>query len=186
MKRRCVSLAALSVVGFPGCVGGIGNASLDQLVFDVEVVAGASDDHPTRIHAELRTDGWGTVTFGTGPTVVPIHEAGRVETVLLYPDTYVGPNEVPEEPTDDCWRYRGDDLLVQSDRRFHDLRTGDAFEETYTLYTVGEETECLPAGSYRFTDEIVDEDEEESRELHVDVTVGDGGTVTASGTIVSR
>lgn len=176
-----MSMSVISLIGVTGCVGGFNDSSLDQLVFDVEVIADASDDHPTQILAELRNDGQGTVIFGSGPTIVPIHEAGRVETVLLYPETFVGPNEVPEEPTDGCWRYMDDDLLVQSERRGYKLEEGDAFEETYSLYTVGQETECLPAGEYRFIDEIVDEDEEESRELLVEVTIAADGTVSALG-----
>jgi hypothetical protein len=157
---------------------------MDQLQFSAEVTKQASDDRPTRIHAELRNDGRGTVKFVTGPTIVPRLESG-FEPVLLYPDTRIGNNPEPEY-SNNCWRYEDDVLLEYDEAIGHELSGDEVYEETYSLYTVSEETECLPAGEYRFTDEIDTPDEEISATLVVDVAIPEDGSVTASGQITNE
>lgn len=184
LSRRRATLVLGSCLGLSGCLGGVTTGSLDQLVFDVEVTKQASEDHPTRLHAELRNDGARTVEFVTGPTIVPRH-GGGIGPVLLYPETRIGNNETPETPTDGCWRYTDGLLVVYDEAIVRTVRAIGAYEETYSLYTVGEETECLPAGEYRFTDEVTTPDESASATLVVDVRITADGTVTASGTVIA-
>ena len=117
--------------------------------------------------------------IGTGPTIVPTHRDGRLDTLLLYPDTYVGPNSAPDELTNGCWRYAGDDFLVQDSVEWRDIAPDAAFAETYQLYTVGAESPCLPKGEHRFETSVYFQSEE------TPVTVGlilriDGDSPTVS------
>lgn len=184
MHRRTFSTSIVATLGLSGCLGEFETASLDQLVLDVAVTDQSSEDRPTRIRAELRNDGRGTVEFVTGPTIVPRRESG-FGPVMLYPDTRIGNNRTPEYSSG-CWRYNDDLLFVYDEAIGRELGEGDTYEETYSLYTVGEETECLPAGEYRFTDEITTPDETASVTLVVDVIIDDDGTVTATGKVADE
>ncbi|MFB6235951.1 MAG: hypothetical protein ABEH81_10255 [Halopenitus sp.] len=187
LSRRRASLALCSCVGLSGCLSRFVGPSLDQLRFDAEVIEQASEYHPTRIRARLQNDGRGPVKFVTERAIVPRLESGfDFGPIVLFPDTPVAKNEEPEGPTNGCWRYTDSMLQENYEAKVRELHADEAYEETYSLYTVGEETECLPAGAYRFTDKLVKRNEESSRKIVVEVTIANDGAVTASGRILDE
>lgn len=140
----------------------------------------SSAETPAKLRTELTNAGDGPVKFYTGPTLVFRADGDAFEHgVLLYPDEFVGPNETPTEPSGDCWRYTDDDYLVQQQAVGRTLEPERSLTETHSVYTVGEETPCLPDGEYAFYDEVWRERESETMALAVTLTV-EGGTLEAT------
>lgn len=197
-RRAVLAGASVGIVGLAGCeagerAGSPGSTSatggdpptetpgLDALAFDVRVSRQQSADAPATVEGELTNTGRRSVRFLTGPTVVPRNVGDHRRSVLLYPHTYVGPNETPRQPDGGCWRYTDDDMLVQDVLEQRELAADGAFSETYSLYTVGGVGPCLPAGEYRFEDEVLSQDESRRLTVWIDLAVDDGGTVSADG-----
>lgn len=182
VSRRTILAGAAGVGtgGLAGCaVLGLGGESLS---YAADVVSQQSGSTPAAIRTALTTNGWKT-KIAARETIVLYYEDGPGYDVLLFPETDVGPNTPPAEPEDGCWRYTESDLLARDIEEWHTVDSDDGFQETYRLYTRGEDGPCLPDGDYRFAATIRDGTRDELA-VTVDISITDGH-VSADGSIGS-
>lgn len=149
--------------------------SMDDLSFTAEVVEQQSENSPTTIIAELTNNSENEARISAQDTIVPRFEDGPDYHVILFPETDVGPNNPPDDSNEGCWRYTDDDFLARDVQKWHTIRPGDALQETYRIFTRGEDGPCLPDGEYQFTDVIQNERENEMQ-LIIEVSITEGMT----------
>lgn len=163
-----------------GAPTGAATAGVDALSYSAAVVEQQSSSTPATIRAELANTSESEARFGARETIVLGYEAGPGNRVLPFPETEVGPNDPPEEASDGCWRYTDEYFHARDVEEWHTIDPEGAFQETYRLFTWGEDRTCLPDGDYRFAETIRDE---ETNELQVTVEISltdDHVTVDAS------
>lgn len=155
--------------------------TLQQLTFDATVISQSAQASPATIATTLTNTGEIPVEVGTGPTLVFRVDGDALKhSILLYPETFIGPNETPTESTDSCWRYTDDRFLVQDSLEYHTVAPGEAIEESHRVYTVGEDSPCLPAGKYLFSDEVIGADESSTMVLEIALTIAGDGQVAVT------
>ena len=148
--------------------------SLNQLQVDATVIQKASTSSPARIQTTLTNMGDEPVEFGTGTTLIFHHEGDLADaTVILYPESYIGPNETPEEATNDCWRYTDNKMLVQGALAIRNLAPGESFAEVQKLYTVGPNAPCRPDGEYQFSTHVSGQNGSRGLVLKLTLSIGD-------------
>lgn len=153
-----LGLSALS-----GCLGMLGSPDSSEGVADLalsgKVLQQPTNASPGRVEATLATTGDEGVTVWMGPALVLTAPDWDASTVFLEPQSDVG--DVPDGTrTDDgCWRIAEDErMAVRATLESYDVRPGSPVTEIYDVYTRGHETECLPAGTHRFEDELREQD----------------------------
>lgn len=170
-SRRTIlaSVAGTGAAVLPGCARiGLGDHSL---AYSAEVVDQQSGTTPATIRTVLTTES-GETEISARETIVLRYDDGPDYNVLLFPDTEVGPNDPPDEHSEGCWRYTDSDFLARDVEERHSVDSGDGFQETYSLFTRGEDRQCLPDGDYRFVADIQDESGDELQVL-VEVSITD-------------
>lgn len=198
VSRRNVLRAVGEVVpvGLSGCLGdGISGPtdtdttrtvtlprSLEQLSFTAQVVRQSSSESPPLVETTLTNSGADTITIGTGPTLVfRVQKQLSEQTILLYPDEGTGPNETPDQPTRDCWRYTDDHFFVQDIQDQPQLKSGESLTARHHVYTVGTETPCLPSGEYTFSDTVYDQENTHNLPLILTVDIDGKQTISVDG-----
>ena len=106
-------LAGCSIPGRDGTPTESPAATVADLSYAAEVLEQPSTAAPATIRATLTNEAWTTGRIGTRETVALRFADGPEYAVLLFPETPVGPNEVPSEPSAGCWRYTDADHLVR-------------------------------------------------------------------------
>lgn len=157
-RRLLAGVAGAGAAVLPGCARiGFGERSFS---YTATVVEQRSATTPATIRTTLTTDR-GKAQIRAGETIVLRYDDGPGYDVVLFPDTDVGPNDPPAEPSDGCWRYTDPDLLARAIEEWHTVDSGDGFQETYRLFTRGADGQCLPDGDYRFAADVRDETRDE-------------------------
>lgn len=181
-SRRTIlaSVAGCGAAVLPGCARiGIGDRSFS---YSAAVVEQQSATTPATIRTTLTTDR-GESQISARETIVLRYDDGPGYDVLLFPDTDVGPNDPPAEPSEGCWRYTDSDLLARDIEEWHTVDSGDGFRETYRLFTRGADGQCLPDGDYRFLADVRDGTRNELQVV-VAVSISDG-QVSVDGSVHS-
>lgn len=177
MKRRqFLALFGITPLPLTGCLGRDETAT--RLSYSAEVVNQRSASSPATIVAELNNNSVLPAQIIARETIVLELEDGPNHNLLLLPDTEVGRNNPPEEPIEGCWRYTDGMYTYRDIALEHTILPFGNFEETYSLFTVGRETQCLPDGEYRFRGSVSDGNENELqlvleisiKERHVSIT----------------
>ena len=174
-------LSSLSIA-LVGCFGGgrpLGNGetssssgTVDDLAYSATVLEQRSTDSPARIRTELTNSGEQEIEISAKETIVLRYNNGPGFKIILLPKTDVGPNDPPEETSGECWRYSKNNLLARDIEMWHSINSGEAFRETYSVFTKGDDTQCLASGEYWFTDTIQDR-EDNKLELLLNISISD-------------
>lgn len=151
------------------------------LSFVARVVEQPSEEAPATIRTKLTNTSENEIAVGTGPKLVFRAPDDAFEHgLVLYPETFVGPNATPDEPTDGCWRYTDDEFLVQDLLEWRSVEGGGSIGERHRVYTVGTDRPCLPDGVYPFGEDVFVDDESRVLDLEVSLTVDGGGRVSVA------
>lgn len=135
-----------------------------SLSFSAQVVQQASTESPPQIEASLTNTGSTTTFVGFGPALLFSDDTAELEwatDIVLDPKTTVGSSVEPIQTEDGCWRVPIDkEILIQSTLEWREISPDESLNESYRVYTRGEQSPCLPAGTYRFQDVINTEADE--------------------------
>lgn len=159
---------------------------IDAINFEARVTRQESSDHPARVDARLENTGPDSIDVGMGPTLLfsdpgPDDVFARPEALVIDPNSDIGPWDEPLQSEDGCWRFPKDgQQAIRSIERTPSLSPGDAITETYTVYTHGESRACLPAGTYRFTDQGFITNESNPIVLTLLLKINENNLITAS------
>lgn len=145
----------LTSIGLAGCAT-IQNAG--TLSFSAQVLQQQSVDAPARVSARLENVGVIPMEVKFGPALLFTDNAADYlewsETMVIEPGSKVGFSDNPEQTADGCWRFPDDGIIgIQSILESRLVTPGESISEEYEVYTRGEETPCLPEGTYRFQDQ---------------------------------
>lgn len=144
------------------------HAGINELSYSAEVLEQQSPSTPATIRSELTNTSEQDAKIAARETIVLRYDDGPDYNLLLFPETEIGPNDPPNDSDEGCWRYTDSDVLARDIEEWHTIESGGAHQETYRLFTRGEDRMCLPDGAYQFTATVRDEDH---TELQVSVAV---------------
>lgn len=149
-------------------------------------VLSATADGPPTVEATLRNPSDRPVRVGMGPALLFTDGTRGLdrwdEALAIVPEDDGVLVETPTERDGECWRLPGDEQpRIQSILDWRDLDGGDSISETYAVYTRGEDTECLPEGTYTFRDVISVRSESNGATLALELSIGPDGDLDASG-----
>lgn len=150
------------------------------------VVSEATGGGPPTVEATLENPSDRPVRVGMGPALLFSDNSGRLdgwdEAVAIVPEDDGVLVETPTERAGDCRRLPEDEQpRIQSILDWRDLDGGASMSETYAVYTRGEDTECLPEGTYTFRDVISVRSESNTATLALELTIESDGDLAVSG-----
>lgn len=160
-------------------------STVDAVSFSARVTRQQSNDHPARVTARLENTGGDAVNIGMGPTLLfsdpgPNDRFARPDELVIDPRSDIGPWAEPAQTQDGCWRFPEDgQQAIRSITRTRALSPGDSITETYAVYTQGDSRACLPAGTYRFTDQGFIRDESSPIVLSLRLSINETHQITA-------
>lgn len=152
---------------------GAATDGVDDLSYSAGVRDQQSSSTPATIRTELTNNSESRTTFGARETIVLGYGDGPGNWILPFPETNVGPNDPPTEANDGCWRYTDEYFHARDEEVWHTIEAGRSFQETYRLFTWGDDRTCLPEGDYRFSATIRDEEENELQVI-LEITISNG------------
>lgn len=187
MKSTRRSVLRLSGIVLGSSIAGCSAPSLSpNLTFSAEMVRQQSDEAPARVSATLTNAGSSTVEIGFGPTLLFTDNTAAddlewADSLVIDPETYIGPWSDPVRTEDGCWRYPAEAWrAIQSILEYRELEPQQSIEETYDIYTAANASSCLPNGSYRFQDKGVIGNDSQSVTLTLVLHVDDDQEISAT------
>lgn len=157
-----------------------------KLSLTAEVMNQSTADTPAQIMTTITNIGSELIEVGFGPTLVfrgitTEDSQAQPGDLVLDPDTYVGPWDDPFQSDDGCWRFPEDgDQSVQMSLEYRQLSPSETYTEQYSIYTLGDVSECLPTGTYTFNETITRRSEPTSFELNLGIRILSGNQVQIS------
>lgn len=132
--------------------------ALDASV-SVRLTQNFSKTAPAELAVEVTNDTGSAQTYQFGPVVpwsaVWAKHASADATLVAVPGPVSetrGGGIVPEAPTDGCWQAE-DGLVLPEYLQRKELAAGETVRHRYTLVGQHDDAACLPAGTYRITDD---------------------------------